>query len=71
VSTHNDSAATTLRRRRSKVDGKLRYPCPRGCGRLEAINEDWSSDEINEGDRDDLCWGAGANCETEWPDTNA
>lgn len=39
--------------------------CP-DCGRKIAPEELWHSDEINGGDRDDLCWGHGANCEQEW-----
>ena len=36
------------------------------CGRAVALPEDWEDPEIGEGDRDDLCWGPGANHELEF-----
>ena len=53
------------KRQRSAVDGVLRYRC--SCERLIAEDADWKRGDIEEGDRDDLCWGYFANHETSWP----
>lgn len=45
--------------------GQKREPCD--CGRLKATDADWDDPNIDEGDRDDLCWGIGTNHEFEWP----
>jgi hypothetical protein len=36
------------------------------CGRIMASQEEWDDKTIEEGSRDDLCWGFGANCEAEY-----
>ena len=48
---------------------RVRTKCD--CGRYQATADDWTDDNIKEGERDDLCWGPGANHEAPWPpDTN-
>ncbi len=64
----NKEPPAAKRRKRSDVDGKLRYRCD--CGRLIAEDEDWSADDIEGGDRDDLCWGIGANHELDYPEAS-
>lgn len=65
ASLYGGSGAVSRRRRRSDVDGRLRYPC--SCGRLIADNEDWTND-FGDGERDDLCWGQFANHVLTWPE---
>lgn len=41
------------------------FRCP-DCARTLATGADWSDPTITGGERDDLCWGSGANCEADY-----